>query len=99
MIDLGAVLGDTAEALGIDSSEGIAGVIAKNVNEGIARLKPGQSAVAANPPVAQPTQYVAQQAGNVPILGVSLSANQGKILMIAGVGLFAVLCWKLLRKK
>ena len=98
-VDLGAILGDTADALGIGSSEGIAGIISKNVNLAVDKLKPGAPTTASNPPVVQPTQYVSSQQDKVPVLGFSLSAGQAKVAMFAGLGIIGLIAWKVLRKK
>jgi len=87
--DVGGFIGTLAKDYNIDfSTEAIAAIAEKNINEGLARVKSSNTQVAQPAPVVQPTQYAKEQTGKLPLFGFAVSKNQ---LIFAGVVLVAVL--------
>lgn len=97
--DFGGFITDVAGELGISDQGDLAAVAAKGLSDGAARIKDSASQQAPNLPTVAPTAYVTSQAGNLKVLGFSLTANQLTALKLGAAVVGGLLVYKMIARK
>lgn len=97
--DFSQFLQDVGANLGVSDQEDLAGIAAKGIFDGVARIKDEASQQGSNPPIVTPTAYVERRLQDMKVFGFSLTGNQVLALKVGGVMIGGLMLYKLIRRR